>query len=60
MKFIFLIIVMLTQFALQLGNVWSVSPSYSQEETSKGITTEKEEVLSSEKRIKTDTKQHEK
>jgi|GEM_PF-6430213 len=60
MKFIFLIIVMLTQFALQLGNIWSVSPSYNKEEMSKGITAEKEEVTTSVRKTKSDTNQHEK
>ena len=60
MKFIFLIIVMLTQFAVQLGNVWSAPLSFNQEETSKGSAAEKEVVVTPAKRIKTETKQHEK
>ncbi|WP_233266189.1 hypothetical protein [Myroides fluvii] len=60
MKFIFLIIVMLTQFALQMGTIWSVSPSYSQDETSKVRSTEKEEVEIPSKKNKADRKQHEK
>jgi hypothetical protein len=60
MKFIFLIIVMLTQFALQMGTSWSVGSSYNQEESSKGIVTTKEEQEAPKKKVKTDSKKNEK
>lgn len=60
MKFIFLIIVMLTQFALQLGSVWSASPSYPIEETTARGRTEKEESKTPAGSSKTPRKQHEK
>ncbi|WP_230848113.1 hypothetical protein [Myroides odoratus] len=60
MKFIFLIIVMLTQFALQMGTSWSVGSSYNQEESSKGIVTTKEEQEAPNKKVKTDSKKNEK
>ena len=51
---------MLTQFALQIGSVWSATPSYTQEDTSKVISTEKDEAEMPSKRIKTDKKKNEK
>lgn len=60
MKFIFLIIVMLTQLAFQMGSIWSANPSYTQEDTSKVISTEKDEAEIPSKRIKIDKKKNEK
>ncbi|WP_231737996.1 hypothetical protein [Myroides odoratus] len=60
MKFIFLIIVMLTQFALQMGTSWSASTSYNQEGNSQGIATTKEEPETPIKKVKKDSKKNEK